>query len=61
MHNGPSPFVERYTTLAGSYMHHIAPGSDGLVDVYHLYERVKGREGAQKDQNLQYLPILNSN
>ena len=27
----------------------MAPGSDDLVDVYHLYERVKGREGAQKD------------
>ena len=60
MHNGPSFFVDRYDTLTNSQVHHMAPGSDGLVDVNHLFERVKGREGAEKDQNLPYLPILSS-
>ena len=59
-HKGTPPFVESYFTLTGFYDHHIAPGSDSLVDVYHLYERVKGRDGAQKVQNLQYLATSNS-
>ena len=60
MHNGASPSVDRYDMLTGTYKHRMAPGSDGVVNNYHLYERVKSQEGAQKDQNVPYLPILMS-
>ena len=58
MHNGPAPFVDRYADLTSSYEHPMASGSDGLVDIYHLYECIKGREGGQKVHNLPNLPIL---
>ncbi len=58
MHNGPTTFVDSYATLTISFEQHMAPGSDGLVDVYNLYERVNGREGVQKDQNLPNLPDI---
>jgi hypothetical protein len=38
----------------------MVPGCGSLVDVYHLKELVKGREGAKKKQNLANLPILGS-
>ena len=57
MHNGPSLFVDRYKTLTTLQVHHMAPGSGGLVDDCQLYELAKGREGAEKDQNVPYLSI----
>ena len=60
MHKVPQHFVGRYNTLTGSHEHRMAPGNDGLVNVDHLKELVKGREGAKKKQNLANLPILGS-
>ena len=48
-HKDPPPIVDGNDSLISSHKHLLALGSDGLVDVHHLHELVKGRKGAKKE------------
>ena len=55
MHQGAQRFVKHISTLIGSYAHLTTPGSDGLIDVYHLNDLVKDRKVIHtNDQNCRY-------
>ena len=58
---GLPPCVGRYGTLTGSYERRMGPERDGLVEVYHLNELVKGREEGQKGPNLPISPVSSLN